>query len=543
MNYIAKYDGIDRYWKDDYFFCEDKILANVAEMFGCRYNLMFAGAFNFGYNKGRNPGVGKNIVVRYFGQDKLLEKYYGIQLKKYDNAYGAENFLERCKEELLKGKPVAVGLRSQGIWKIKPGEGALDPSPFLLIQISDDVITLIDPHELGIRRKVSKEAFANSYVWGVTFDHDKTKAVQEIDIKEFVGYVLNNYHNTVLSEEGCVDEGLIFPALESGTDFFVHRRVEDPCQEMLQLAEEIGSMDFQKEVQGLESVLFVPFYYGMLYTYRSRLVFTKALREVEEIMNTEVFEPIIQRLIVVSSKWNYIRMVYTNCYHNGEMTQQVKDNISSVIKEIAVHEKKVLEEFRYIYDTWNGQEREARLEPYFNTYLFDHENWAKIDESRAVYGRYYYEQKAEENMLESKKENFNLPQPSQEGDSIVCLGQMLKFEDEIAKTSYQEFRIYGTVLYNEMIYDYMDILYTDGSQETVLIGFDGWIKNEYSLCSSGRSVWKGSIVKRNSEEAPDIRRKAVIYEKKYSIDEGKKVQGFKLPNNPFINIVKVTFNR
>ncbi|SET07960.1 hypothetical protein [[Clostridium] polysaccharolyticum] len=537
MEYVAKYDGIDKYWRDDYFFCEDKILANVAEMFGCRYNLMFAGAFNFGYNKGRNPGVGKNIVVRYFEQDKLLEKYYGIQLKKYDKAYGAENFLERCKEELRKGKPASVGLTKEGIWEEKPGEGVLEHLAFFLIQISDDVITVIDPHELGIRRKISKETFVNSYLWGVTFEYDQTKTVQEIDIKEFVAYVLDNYHNAVLSEAGCVDEGIVFPALGSGIDFFAHRRVESPYEELLQLAEEVKSMDLQKEVEGLESVLFVPFYYGLLYTYRSRLVFTKALREVQEIMDTEIFESVIQRLIVVSSKWNYLRMVFTSAYHNEQMTQQVKDNVSSVIKEIAEHEKKVLEEFQYIYDTWNEQKKEAGLEPYFNTYLFEYENAKK--ESNAVYEWYYYKQKTEEKML--PKGNFTLPKPNEKGDSIVCLGQVIQFEDEIAETGYKEFCIYGTVLYNEMVYDYMDILYTDGSKETVLIGFDGLIKNEYSLCSPGRTVWKGNVVKRNGEEDPDTRKKAVIYEKRYLVHEGKKVQGFKLPNNPFINIVKVLF--
>lgn len=141
------------------------------------------------------------------------------------------------------------------------------------------------------------------------------------------------------------------------------------------------------------------------------------------------------------------------------------------------------------------------------------------------------------------KGNFNLPKPNEKGDSLVCLGQMLSFEEEITATSYRTFYVYGTVLYNEMIYDYMDILYTDGSKETVLIGFDGWIENDYKLCESCNVVWQGKIVKRNSKEAPDVRRKAVIYEKSYSVADKKKVQGFLLPNNPFINIVSILFTK
>ena len=48
MKYLVDYDEIDKYWKNDYFFCEDKILATMAEKFGCKYDLMFSGAFDFG---------------------------------------------------------------------------------------------------------------------------------------------------------------------------------------------------------------------------------------------------------------------------------------------------------------------------------------------------------------------------------------------------------------------------------------------------------------------------------------------------------------
>ena len=544
MKYIVNYDGIDKYWKNDYFFCEDKILATMAEKFGCKYDLMFAGAFDFGYNKGRNKEVGSNMVVRYFDQDMLLEKYYGIHINKFDEAYGGADFLERSKEELLKGIPTAVELTRDGIWDIKPGEDLVEATIFLLVEINDETVTVIDPHELGIRRVVSKEIFIRNFAWGVTFECDKNKVDKEIDVKDFLKYVICNCHRTLISNEGCIDATTIFPSMQSGKDNLLRRKVEDPYEEMLQFAEDVISMDFDAEINGLESVLFTPFYYGLLYTYRSRLVFTKALRELEERIHLEIFEPIIEKLIVTSSKWNYLRMVFTNCYHNGGMSQKIKDEMSSVIREIAEIEKIVMADLQKMYDSFDDYKKEIDLSEQFNTYLFDNENWKSIDEGKAVYGRYYYEPLTE-NESKNIRWNFNfiLPEPNEKGDSLVCLGQELSVDEEITTAEFNKFYLYGTVLYNEMIYDQMEILYTDGSKEKVLIGFDGWIENDYKLCEGAKAVWQGKIIKRNSNEAPDVRRKAVIYEKSYSISKGKKVQGFVLPNNPFINIIKVIFTK
>lgn len=544
MEYIVNYKDIDKYWKDDYYFCEDKILANVANLFGSKYELMFSGTFNLGYNRDHRTGIGKNIVVKYFKQDELLEKYYGIRLTKYGKRDGAEKFLEVCKKELVAGRPVATGLENHGIWQVKLGEEAVDQLPFMIIGLNDETVTMIDPHELGMRRTISIEVFKDCYLWGVTFYYDETKAAKEIDIKDFIQFVLDCYHNTVISDAGCMDVSGAFLSLSSDSTVFEPRKIEAPYEEMLKLAEDVRTMDFETEINGLGGVLFVPFYFDLLFVYRSRLVFTKALCEIQERMHVDIFKGIIERLIVTSSKWNYLRMVFTNCFHKGKMEQAVKDNMSSVIREIADHEKKVIEELEVLQETYQKEriEEVAQVSQYFNTYLFDHANWRSIEESKTVYGRYYYEEEtASQDCLMKEKVKHYLAKPTEKGDSIVCLGQKLEFTEKITSEEYKEFRVGGTVLYNEMIYDYMDILYSDGSTETVLIGFDGWIKNEYSLGSSGDVIWEGKVVKRESNEKPDARRKAVIYERTYLIPKKKKVQGIKLPNNPFINIIGLIF--
>lgn len=545
MGVTVNYEGIEKYWKDDYYFCEDKILANISNFFGSRHELMFGGGFNFGYqpSKSKQERIGDRISVRYFAERELLEKYYGIIVKKYNLAYGAESFLELSKSELKEGKPVAVGLQNCGVWQVKPGEEGVQLLPFMVIGIKDDnSVEVIDSHELGIRRVLPKRIFEESYRWGVTFE--KKEVQEKIEVKEFIKSVLETYQNTVVAEHGCVDIDLSFSSISSNDDRFTCRKTEEPYTEMLALAQDILSMDFEKEVGGLDGVLWVPFYFGLLLLYRSRLVFTKALRQVEERAHTNIFQNIIKRLVVASSKWNYLRMVFTNCYHNGKMDRSTKENMSSVIREIAEHEKIIMEEFKALYDVYEDSGdiyQTLNIEAYYNTYLFDHENWRSIEERKAVYGRYFYDGDISlGNIIEGGEMKFYLGKPNEKGDSLVCLGQGIDCCIGDTYKSYQKIALCGSVLYNEMIYDYMEVLYTDGTRQAICIGFDGWIKNEYSLEETGKVIWKGAVVKRESKEAMDPRRKAVIYAKEYQLDVQKAVKEIRLPNNPFINILAIS---
>lgn len=549
MNYEVNYEGIERYWIDDYYFCEDKILANISNFFGCGHELMFAGGFNFGYQRGdeRHGNIGSRITVKYFQERELLEKYYGVEVHKYSYEYGVDAFLEKCKSELSEGRPVAVGLQNVGVWPVKVGEEDVKLLPFMIVGVKeDDSVEVIDSHELGIRRIVSKETFRTSYRWGVTFRKKFVIPISEISIKEFIQFILDTYHNTVTAEHGCVDVDLSFSSISSNMDMFETRKTEDPYKEMLMLAEDVLTMDLEQEVQGLGGALWVPFYFALLLLYRSRLVFTKALCQVAEYKQTSIFQNVISRLIVSSSKWNYLRMVFTNCYHNNKLDHVVKENMSSVIREIAEHEKQIIEEFKELYEKCDMQKDTydvVMLPNYFNAYLFDHKNWESIDESKAVYGRYFYEGKVPEGKFAVGDMYFYYPKANDKGDSIVCLGQRIAFDEAMQKEIYRSICLCGTVLYNEMIYDYMDILYTDGTKESICIGFDGWIENEYRFEKTGTVMWRGKVVKRENNEATDERRRAIIYGKRYTLTKGKEVAGICLPNNPFINILAISLEK
>lgn len=544
MRLALNYEGIEKYWKDDYYFCEDKILANVSSYYGCQYELMFAGAFNFGYQPKSAPHqrVGDRISVKYFHQRELLEKYSGIMVKKYDSTYGAKAFLEQARTELRKGKPVAVGLENCGVWQVKAGEEEVRLLPFLIVGMEEDSVEVIDSHELGVRRTLTRQVFMESYRWGVTFD--KKEVSEEIDVKEFIGDILQVYENTVVAKHGCVDIDLSFSSISSNPDRFKLRKTENPYQEMLMLAEDIVTMDFDREVCELGGVLWVPFYFGMLLLYRSRLVFTKALSQVAKKAHTDVFSNIIKRLIVASSKWNYLRMVFTNCYHNKKLDEATKRNMSLVVRDIAEQEKMVIEEFRTLYKTYDkdvDKYKAVELGEYFNTYIFANGNWRSIDESKMVYGRYYYDGKAalEKENIGDRME-FCLGKPTKKGDSLVCVGQSITLGQEVKGKKYHKIALCGSVLYNEMIYDYMNILYSDGSRQSIWIGFDGWIKNEYSLEEYGEILWQGTVRKREHDELSDIRRRAVIYGKEYSLQTEKEIVEIRLPNNPFINILAIS---
>ncbi len=560
---------IDTYWKDDFYFCEDKIIATMAEFYHRPHELMFCGTMNFSYTRNtfENTCIGRRICVTYANENKFLEKFHGISIhsiNKTDTSCSPDDIYDLCKEKMKQGTPVAIGLNNlSSVWEIKPGEEEVEVLPFLVVGINEDrSINIVNFHELGIISTISKETFLQSYRWYTSFAVKKD--VQDIDIEELLVKVceIQKLHAPLMND--CYEIFSNYPNISKNDDILRYDSTHDSYKEMLDLSCDILDMDLSAETGGRKSVLFVPFYFDLLVLYRSRLVFTKALSYLNNYFDFTLFDQIIYKSMVSSSKWNYIRMLFANSYHNNRLDMETKICISKIIKQIASYELEINNElidilkksrsdiFLYSCKSKNLKtDRTIDTENFSQKYLVDlsnhynHRLFSKTpnekNDNQPLTDKYYYKGSVPFGAIyHDENACFLYPQSNTLGDSIICVGQRL----EIKKGFYSYITFIGSALYNEMVYDYVILNHADGTPERICLGFNGWNDNKYDIDTSHKKIiWQGDVEKRELINTFENVRKARIYSKKYKISKESEVTSIAFPMNPFLSIIAITFDK
>lgn len=567
MTYRIDCTNINKHWKDDFYFCEEKIISSMTEFYGRRHELMFCRTMNFSYKSyasDKHTSIGRQIGVRYADEMYFLKKYHGISTQCIDisdTKYSAIDIYNLCKKNIELGIPVAVGLNSvSSVWEIKPGEEELEFLPFLVIGVNEDhSLELVNVHELGITFSISREKFLCSYLWYTSFSVENVN--EKIDLKEILEEICKNQKIDNPLNVGCNEIIRECPNISKNKEKPTYDETHDSYSEMMDLADDILNMNLGMEVGGLESVLFAPFYFDLLALYRSRLVFTKSLKYLNDYFDFGIFDGIIRKLLVASSKWNYIRMLFSRSYHDKNLSQLTKIKMSNSIKEIAAYELEINSELNELLQKCrSGDLNEANMhrsitlqspadfEDLSQVYLvdlskdFNHRLFSKefANDSKSIVDRYYYDGSVSfGTIFNDKSDCFIFPKPNSLGDSIVCVGQQLKVETG----EYSYITFIGSALYNEMVYDYITLNYSDGFQENICLGFNGWKSNEYEIDASKNVIWHGDVRKRKTANKSETTREAKLYSKRFSLLHEKKIKSITLPENPFICIVAITFER
>lgn len=543
------YTAINNYWKDDFYFSEDKIVSSIASFFDSKHDLMFCGAMNFSYKRNfdkQNKCIGNRISVQYMDLTNLLNKYYGISINRIDKSdteYSPEDIYNLCMKKVNQGIPIVVGLDNLlSIWEVNSGEEDIDILPFLMVGINEDEsINLVNFHELGIIT-ISKEVFLQSYRWYSSFS--KENISEHINLREALEIMCTIQKLDSPVTNGCNEIFSQFPNISKKEIVYTYSSQHDWYKEMLELANDVLDMELETEVQGRKSVLFVPFYFDLLVLYRSRLVFTKALTYLNNYFNFTLFNEIINKAIVSSSKWNYIRMLFSNSYHNNNLDMNTKIVMSKLIKEIAEYEYEINKELEELKDNYCSKYFKSpfymvHLSNYYNHSLFS--NSTASNDFRIIHNKYFYEGDLPFGTIYNFEDvHFRFPTINKNGDSIVCIGQRLKIDKDL----YSSITFVGSALYNEMVYDYIIINYEDGTRERLCLGFNGWNYNEYDIDNSPKKiVWKGKVLKRNTQNDSKKISVAKIYSKKYRLSNKSMITSITLPINSFLNIIAITLDR
>ncbi len=541
--------NINKHWQDDFYFCEEKIISTITEFFGCDHDLMFSGTMNFSYTKtDGDKCIGNRIGVHYLDLMDFLNTYQGVFINKIDKTdtdYSPTHVYNLCKESVSQGAPVVIGLdNSSSIWDIKQGEEDLNILPFLVVGINEDQsINLINFHELGITITISKNVFLQSYQWYSSFS--KEAASKDIDLYEILDRICLIQKLDTPVTNGCNEYFSKYPNLSKPVTSYCYSSSHNWHKEMLQLADDVLDMDLQTEVQDRKSVLYVPFYFDLLVLYRSRLVFTKCLTYLNNYFNFNLFDDIINKAMISSSKWNYLRMLFANSYHNNNLYTETKIVMSKIIKEIAEYECSLNADLEFLKNKYNHQQSNSNfnmidLSNYYNHSLFNSDITKDLD-IRIIHNRYFYEGDVPfGTVYDLQDEHFTFPTPTERGDSVVCIGQQINVENDI----YSSVTFIGSALYNEMVYDYITINYTDGFKERICLGFNGWNHNEYDIdVSPKKIVWTGNVLKRIVDAEPPKVRVANIYSKTINFRRKGIISSISLPINSFLNIIAITINK
>ena len=192
---------LDTITNNDYLFCEDKVISLVSKYYGTEYEMAYARCFNFQYKINNTiTKVGDKIILYYKDTIELLKKYYGISMTKSEN--NRDNCYEAINEELKYGKPVIVALdNSQKLW-VERAE-SIDMLIYLITWVEPDKVELLDFHDWGKRKIISKDELCNSFLWMVTVD--KESAERKLGVKDVLDDLLHDVNINIDDSRNSFD--------------------------------------------------------------------------------------------------------------------------------------------------------------------------------------------------------------------------------------------------------------------------------------------------------------------------------------------------
>ncbi|HAU87106.1 MAG TPA: hypothetical protein DCW90_16945 [Lachnospiraceae bacterium] len=539
MSIKIKEEELLRYSKDNFYFCEEKVLAGLAKYYGHDYELMFLGTYNFSYHRQKDEKkIGMNLCAYYNDSDIFLKKYHGIQLHKIKREDEETEYFNLVKQELKRGNPVVAGLNnSKSIWPLETGLFKIRELIFIIYQIDqEENLYIIDVHDAGRIRCIPRDVFEESCNWCTTVKENALP--KEIKASEILRDLLSTRNLGVKGSCDCNEIIKYFPSISPNRCY--KEKIEQVqtsiYERYMQLAEDVKNMSIEDETEGFNDLLFTPFYFDALTLFRTRIMFAKAMTYVKDKFPNLNVDKIIQNALASGSKWNEVRWRFSELFGNKGDAKVLTQEMSKAIASIAKNERVIELELEHLYNkelrNENARVHKVNLHKYQNAFIFA-ESVSYISKNIS-YGRYILiGEKIYGKQFNRKEVVFDYPECSEQGDAVLCQEQRINIE----KGNYKKILIVGTVLDSEMLYDMIEFHFTDGSTEEICIGFEGWTRNEFVVDKKATPVWKGTV----QHTKGDINMREIsIFASNYELRSEKELDYMILPHNNLIALVAIS---
>ena len=453
---------LDTITSNDYFFCEDKVISLVSKYYGTDYEMAYARCFNFQYKIDKNIAkVGDKIILYYKDTVELLEKYYGISMTKSEK--DRNNCYEIINEELKYGKPVIVALdNSQKLWRERAE--SIGMLIFLITWIEPDKVELLDFHDWGKRKIISKDELCNSFLWMVTVNKESTE--KKLCVKDVLDDLLHDVNINIDDSRNSFDVISKFLNIQN-----IGYKVQDKKNgDIKDFWKDIKLVDFSKEFENENDLLFLPLYGTTLILFRTRMLVANLIYKLFERTRDVRFSEISDDLMECSALWNSFRLLVSRVYHDNSELDGLHGYMLNMLDRVCQLEcsiKSGLERMRDAYTTCGINievlyEASKNIDDIKNEFIFS----KRKHENSISFARIYSDLELDKNVVSTKN-----------GDAVACLGQIYK-----VKKPAKEITLYMFAAYSEAMTCTVELNSggnTVGQKQVIL---NGWVKNYFDCC-------------------------------------------------------------
>lgn len=453
---------LDTITNNDYLFCEDKVISLVSKYYGTEYEMAYARCFNFQYKINNTiTKVGDKIILYYKDTIELLKKYYGISMTKSEN--NRDNCYEAINEELKYGKPVIVALdNSQKLW-VERAE-SIDMLIYLITWVEPDKVELLDFHDWGKRKIISKDELCNSFLWMVTVD--KESAERKLGVKDVLDDLLHDVNINIDDSRNSFDVISKFLNIQN----IGYKEQDKKNGDIKDFWNDIKKSALSKEFENENDLLFLPLYGATLILFRTRMLVTNLIYKLFEKTRNARFSKISDDLMECSALWNSFRLLVSRVYHDNSELDGLHSYMLNMLDRVCKLEcsiKSDLEEMRDAYTTYGIDrkvlcEASKNIDDIKNEFIFSKRKL----ENNISFAWIYSDLELDKNVVSTKN-----------GDAVVCLGQTYK-----VKQPAKEITLYMFAAYSEAMTCTVDLSSagnTVGQKQVIL---NGWVENYFDCC-------------------------------------------------------------
>lgn len=373
--------------------------------------MAYARCFNFQYKINNTiTKVGDKIILYYKDTIELLKKYYGISMTKSEN--NRDNCYEAINEELKYGKPVIVALdNSQKLW-VERAE-SIDMLIYLITWVEPDKVELLDFHDWGKRKIISKDELCNSFLWMVTVD--KESAERKLGVKDVLDDLLHDVNINIDDSRNSFDVISKFLNIQN----IGYKEQDKKNGDIKDFWNDIKKSALSKEFENENDLLFLPLYGATLILFRTRMLVANLIYKLFEKTRNARFSKISDDLMECSALWNSFRLLVSRVYHDNSELDGLHSYMLNMLDRVCKLEcsiKSDLEEMRDAYTTYGIDrkvlcEASKNIDDIKNEFIFSKRKL----ENNISFAWIYSDLELDKNVVSTKN-----------GDAVVCLGQTYK---------------------------------------------------------------------------------------------------------------------
>ena len=492
-------------------------IATVANYFNVQYELMFIDVLDFNSAICINSDRIEITEERTDSKFKRLDKHYGLVIRN-KNIESFDDFVEVLKSEIIKGKPLMVGIDSYSChWDPAYKKGHITHICLLSgFDEEEERLYFTDPFHSKKDMSLSIEEFSKAYSKYYTFEIvDREKEDINIIFAEKIDWIRENAENkfiNFLSEAKNIVNNIDKYEKESIEKFY-HQFKEIILREAYNFTCFANIISYLRQSNSKYAIIFNQ--YERLFSHMI-VLYSLMWKGIVSGNMDKLAKAITDRINTISDLYRKNNADIIKICSSG-IIQYIDDKIN----------------YRLNMTSKNGNAFIDLGDCFKNKGIGDITNIANL----TGFGEYLLKNKDLSGAyLEDGGVKFQMS--SMRYDNIMCSTQNIKLED---KAVYNTLNILGCSEFGDN-QGKLKIVYENGESDEVFIKFPDFYIWDNVTPDDGTIIWTGKAAVTNSGMIEELAGTAHLYYNSFILKEHR-IKNIILPNAPYLHIFAITLSK